>query len=180
MKPQRSQRSQSSRRGRSATSLRTLRALRSDSFASLSTGAARGFSLLEVVFAVTIVAVALIGLQATVSGSILAAGDSINRRAARELARAKLEEIIAQAAAGRDEADGSGSFEEYPEFNWSSRSDEVTVGAEGSTATVRVVLLELTFPVEASEAGGEGRDTIKLASVLPEPQRAGAAPGAPR
>lgn len=149
---------------------------------------ARGFSLLEVVFAVTIVAVALLGLQATVSGSILSAGDSINRRAARELARAKLEEILAKAAMGEDESSGSGTFEEYPSFNWSAHTEEVQVGApDAPGGVVRVVTLQLSFPVEATEegeqSGGEaGTATIELSSVLPEPPGApGApAPGGPR
>lgn len=57
-----------------------------------------GFTLMEVVFAVAIVATALIALQATVAGSIQSAGSSVNRRAAREECRAKLEEILAGVA----------------------------------------------------------------------------------
>jgi len=137
-----------------------------------------GFSLLEVIFAVTIVAVALVGLQAAVSGAILTSGDAVNRRAGRELARGKLEEILARAALGEEGgAEGSGEFEAYPEFRWSSRTEEVQVGPEGQTATIELVHLEVSFPVNAGEADeGEPRETLKLSAVLPEPAPAAAPP----
>lgn len=129
-----------------------------------------GFTLLEVVFAVTIAATALIALQATVSGSILSAGDSINRRAAREMARAKLEEILA----GVSDADGGGTYEDRPNFEWkaSSKPMELT-WPEGTTPPeIKVVTLELTYPKLDSEqgqqGGGEGRrGKITLNAILP-------------
>ncbi|MGE0712759.1 MAG: prepilin-type N-terminal cleavage/methylation domain-containing protein [Planctomycetota bacterium] len=141
----------------------------------------RGFTLLELVFAVMIAATALLGLQATVSGAILAAGDSINQRAARERARAKLEEILA----GVVEPESSGELEDLPSFKWSSRvKEELTLGITEYGAgnnKVKVVVLEMTYPVEAN--GDEGEDgarsgRIVLASVLPPPPEA-AAPAAP-
>lgn len=135
-----------------------------------------GFGLLEVAFAVMIVSVALLGLNAAVSGGIDSAGDSINRRAARELCRAKLEEILAGAA----EAEGGGDFSpDNPSFTWTSRTEELMLGVPDQTQTekVRVVVVEITFPTsgraaeggEEAPAEGEGKDKITLASVLPEP-----------
>ena len=46
-------------------------------------------------FSVVIVATALLGLQAAVTNSITSAADSVHRRAARALARSKMEEVLA-------------------------------------------------------------------------------------
>lgn len=136
----------------------------------------RGFTLMEVVFAVAIVATALIALQATVAGSIQSAGSSVNRRAAREECRAKLEEILAGAAS----PDGGGDFEDRPGFTWSARTEDLTVGMpEKATEVVKVVVIEVQFPVFSGGGGGkdggaaasttaeEGMETITMASVLP-------------
>lgn len=144
-----------------------------------------GFGLLEVMFAITIVAVALVGLQATVNGAILTSGDSVNRRAGRELARSKMEEILARASLGdTGQAEGGGEFDDFPEFRWSSKVEDVDVGPEGQTESIKLVHLQVSFPVIAGEAddGGESRETVKLDAVLPEPApTANAAPaGAPR
>jgi type II secretory pathway pseudopilin PulG len=137
-----------------------------------------GFTLLEVVFAVGIIATALLALMAGVSGSISSAGASINRRAAREVCRAKLEEILA----GSEGAEGAGEVEDYPGFRWSSRTDELKIGvADRSTETVKVVTVEVTFPVDSQNqrpaADGssgstgsttdEGMETISIASIMP-------------
>lgn len=135
---------------------------------------ARGFGLLEVAFAVMIVSVALLGLNAAVSGGIDTAGDSINRRAAREQCRAKLEEILA----GTLPPEGGGELEDYTGFSWTSRTEELMIGVPDQTQTekVRIVIVELTFPTSGREtageddaAAGESGDKITLASVLPEP-----------
>lgn len=141
--------------------------------------ARRGFGLLEVAFAVMIVSVALLGLNAAVSGAIDSAADSINRRAAREQCRAKLEEILA----GVTPPDGGGELEDYPEFRWTSRTEELQLGVpEYASETVKVVIVELEFPSSAASAGGgggdkgptaaapadEGTQKITLASVLEE------------
>lgn len=146
-----------------------------------------GFTLMEVVFAVAIVATALIALQATVAGSIQSAGSSVNRRAAREECRAKLEEILAGVAS----PDGGGDFEDRPGFTWSARTEELTVGMpDKATEVVKVVVLEVQFPVASGGGGGgkdgggssaaqEGMETITMASVLPpdDEQQQPAQPG---
>ncbi len=149
----------------------------------------RGFTLLEVVFAVVIIATALLGLQATVAGSIRSAGNSVNRRAAREECRQKLEEILA----GTVSPDEAGELEDRPGFKWSARTEEVQVGTgETKTEVVRVVTVEMQFPAdsETSESGGsapaptsggdaasssgttdngDGTQTLSLSSLLPDP-----------
>lgn len=146
----------------------------------------RGFSLLEIVFAVTIAATALIGLQAAQTGALNSAANSINQRAARELARAKLEEILVGAAS----PDGSGTFENYPNFNWTSRTEDLQVGLtdQGMVQTVKVVIFELTYPQWSRENqppgsetpttdGEPDRETIRLSSILPtDPNAAAPAP----
>lgn len=150
-------------------------------------GRRAGFTLMEVVFAVAIVATALLALQATVSGSIRSAGDSINRRAARELCRAKLEEILA----GQESPDGGGEVEDRPGFRWSGRSEELQLGMpDAQTETVTVVTVEVTFPVDADSggAGGDtgaldgpeaGSDRVRLAGILPPPPPSASAGSAP-
>lgn len=164
-------------------------------------GQRSGFTLLEVVFAVVIIATALLGLQATVAGSIRSAGNSINRRAAREECRQKLEEVLA----GTLTAGDSGELEDRPGFKWSSRIDEVQVGTgETKTEVVRVVTVEIQFPADTDTGGedsiggapaapatpgtpgasgptdnGDGTQTLSLSSLLPEPPAGQGPPAAP-
>lgn len=154
----------------------------------------QGFTLMEVVFAVAIVATALAALQATVAGSIQSAGSTVNRRAAREECRAKLEEILA----GVESPDGGGEIEGRPGFKWSARSEDVTVGMpDKATETLKIVVIEVTFPVFGDSAGGssgpatpggvaaptpsasfgEGTETIKMGSILAPPEEEQGAPG---
>jgi hypothetical protein len=129
---------------------------------------------MEVVFAVAIVSTALLALQATVSGGIQSAGNSINRRAAREVARAKLEEILAGVTA--PEAAG-GEIEDRPGFTLDARVEELMVGVpEAQSESIKIVVVELTYPItsirpssgELADTGDdeEPTETIKLASVL--------------
>lgn len=133
----------------------------------------RGFSLLEVVFAVAIVVTALLGLQAAVTGGIDSASSSINRRAARELCRGKLEEILA----GVETPDNSGEFETYPGFTWESTFEELALGMpETQTEVVKVVTVKVSFPVlqNMQTTGDEpAEDTtadLELTAVLWERQ----------
>jgi type II secretory pathway pseudopilin PulG len=145
---------------------------------------AMAFTLLEVVLAVTIVATALLTLQATVSGSVNTAGASINRRAAREACRAKLEEILA----GITGPDGAGDFEELPGFKWSASTEEKQVGAgETKSEVLRVVKVEVKFPDEQPRGGdadtkagasmdGAAEGTVTLSAILETPPQQQAAP----
>ncbi len=119
----------------------------------------RGFTLLEVIFAVGITATALLGLQATCSGAILSAADSIRRRAARAMARSKIEEIIV----GVVSPDDGGNFEDNPEFSWTATSEELLIGMpDSATEKVLVVKLEISFPIETES----GRDTLTLTTIV--------------
>ncbi len=135
-----------------------------------------GFTLLEVMCAVVITATALVAMQATVSGAITSAGDSINHRAGRELARAKMEEILVEIIP----PDGSGGFDDYPGFTWSARTVEQTIGTdESSGEIIRVVILQVSYPIEAGgdpAIGEGGRETIELVSVLPPEETGGGGP----
>ncbi len=122
------------------------------------------FTLLEVMFSVVIVATALLGLQAAITGSITVAADSIDRRAARALARSKMEEVLA----GIIDAEGSGTFSEegYEAFTWESRAEDMAVGGAGDTEAsekVRKVTLTISFP---SDQGEGGRATLELVSAV--------------
>jgi type II secretory pathway pseudopilin PulG len=135
-----------------------------------------GFGLLEVMFAVVITVTALLALQAVVSGGILSAANSVNRRAAREMCRTKLEEILA----GLETPNGSGTVEDWESFRWSASSEDVPVGApEAQNEMVTVVSVEFTFPIETNQEDGDGTETIRLSAAMPPPDGAAAAPAAP-
>lgn len=126
----------------------------------------RTFTMLELMTALMIAVTVLVALQAVVSGGIMAAGDAITQREARERARLKLEEILA----GVTPPSGSGSFDDAPQLTWSSRAEPVTVGLpdQGGQSQVRLVTLELRYPTNAGGDGeGEGSARIVLAGVMP-------------
>lgn len=132
----------------------------------------RGFTLLEVVFAVAIVATSLLALQAAIAGSVQTATDTVNRRAARGLARSKMEEVLT----GLVDAEGSGTFSEegYDAFSWESRAEEMGVGGAAGDAEpsekVRKVTLTVSFP---SDEGDGGRATLELVSVVAAEEETG-------
>lgn len=129
-------------------------------------GSSRGFTLLELMAALMITVTVLVALQAVVGGAIMAAGDAITQREARERARMKLEEVLAGVTA----PSGGGSFEDAPQLKWSVKAEPVTVGLpdQGGQSQVRVVTLELTYPTNArNEEEGEGTEKITLAGIMP-------------
>ena len=126
----------------------------------------RAFTMLELMTALMIAVTVLVALQAVVSGGIMAAGDAITQREARERARLKLEEILA----GITPASGGGSFEDAPQLKWTSRAEPVAVGLpdQGGQSQVRLVTLELTYPTNArGDDETEGSAKITLAGVMP-------------
>ena len=135
-------------------------------------GARRGgFGLLEVSAALLIITVALLHLQASITGAIDAADTSITERAARELCRAKLEEILA----GIETAGNAGASERNPQIRWSSTSEEVPVGMpESTTERAVIVTVTVSYPREGAgdqelvnPAGGDG-EGISMSAVLPD------------
>ena len=131
-----------------------------------------GFTLLEVMLAVAIIATALLSLQTIVSGGLLAALTTVNRRAAREVCRERLEAIVA------DEAGASNDRGEDPVhgFKWSAAREERTVGAADTPIEkVVVVTVKVEYPVERPEPGGgsaEQMQTYELSTIVaaPKPQ----------
>ena len=118
--------------------------------------ATRGFTLLELVFAVAIIATALIGLQAAMGGAIIAAGDSVYQRGARELAVAKMEEALAGIEDGI----------EVPEPYTATSPDysELQIGMpDDMSQTVRIVTITVTFPSDTEAGSG----SIQLISIVP-------------
>ena len=98
-------------------------------------------------------------------GAIMAAGDAITQREARERARMKLEEVLA----GVVPPSGGGSFEDAQQLKWSVKAEPVTVGLpdQGGQSQVRVVTLELTYPTNArGEEEAEGSEKITLAGIM--------------
>src|SRR5689334_1099187 len=116
----------------------------------------RGFTLMEVMLAVFIVSVALLALQAVISGGLMSAGNSVTRRAARELCRRKLETAVAT----DDTSPTSGSDETYG-FRWSIDRQEqlVGVGANGQPSEkVWIVVAKVDYTVDTADGSG-GSDT---------------------
>ncbi|MBL4844080.1 MAG: type II secretion system protein [Planctomycetes bacterium] len=127
---------------------------------------ARGFTLLELMAALMITVTVLVALQTVVGGAIMAAGDAITQREARERARMKLEEILA----GVTPPSGGGSFEDAPQLKWTVSAEPVTVGLpeQGGQSQVRIVTLRLTYPTNAQgDEETDGSETITLAGILP-------------
>jgi len=117
----------------------------------------RGFTLLEVTLAVLIVATALLTLQGTVADSVMRVDGAIKKRAARTLARLKLEEILANPSS----AGGDGTFEEHPAFTWSSTTSDIEVAENHKIIQVTVtVSYELDDPGGASTGDAKGKTTL--------------------
>ena len=134
-----------------------------------------GFTLLELLLTLVIVATALVTLGASVSTGIASASDSVNQRAAREVCRAKLEEAVATG-----QTTGGGSVDQYPGFQWSLNSQETTTGAADSpTEKYVVVTVTVTFPQDQAPAGSQptgaspgsslSGGTIKLSTIMNPP-----------
>lgn len=112
----------------------------------------RGFTLLELLLTLVIIATCLVALGASVSTGISSAADSINQRAAREICRAKLEEAIASG-----ETSGGGQVENYPGFQYNLTSEEKTVGAADSpTEKYLVLTCTVSFPQDNPSPGASG------------------------
>jgi prepilin-type N-terminal cleavage/methylation domain-containing protein len=135
-----------------------------------------GFTLLELLLALVIVATALVGLGAAVSSGIASAAESINQRAAREACRAKLEGVITGS-----EPSGGGPIDGHDGFNWTVTKDEKTTGAaDAPTEKYVVVTVTVTFPSDATQPSpsgspsttttSPGQGTVKLVGMMDPPE----------
>lgn len=126
-----------------------------------------GFTLMEVMLAVAIISVALLALQSVVAGGLLSAGNSVNRRAARELCRRTLENMIAT----EDSSPSSGTDQTYG-FRWSTDRQEqlVGVGENGQPSEkVWIVTAKVEYTVDAPDGSGGATskaEEVVLATVL--------------
>ncbi len=128
----------------------------------------RGFTMLELVCAFGILAVALLTLVAIVHSCVLEVEDASNLRVAREACRAKLESIVA----GVEQGIG-GTVEGHDTLTWSSTREEKTTGAsDNPTEKFDIITVTITFPSESAAPGASGTQgvaTIRLATIVDPP-----------
>ncbi len=87
-----------------------------------------GFTLLEIMIAVSILAIALVAvLRSQTHGLDMAADSQVSTRSAL-LAQEKIADVQAAIASGETNVDGSGDFgDELPSFGWKVESEPSTV-----------------------------------------------------
>lgn len=125
---------------------------------------ARAVTLIEVMVSVGILAGTLLAVLLSVTESVDTMSESFNRRAARTLARQKLEE----ATANPDMPD-SGVFEDQAlvGFTWSAVREEVPINEEIERTMTRLTVV-VTFPVDGADAseGGGPTDQVQLTTFV--------------
>jgi uncharacterized protein (TIGR02598 family) len=129
----------------------------------------RGFTLMEVMLAVFIISVALVSLQSVIAGGLLSAGNSVNRRAARELCRRTLETAVAT-----DESSPTSGTDQTYGFRWSVDRQEQTVGVGQNgqpSEKIWVVTARVDYTVEAPDGSGGStskEETVLLSTIMPD------------
>jgi general secretion pathway protein I len=106
-----------------------------------------GFTLMEVMVAVALIAVALTTLLGSQSQSVSFANSAKFETMAALLARGKMSELITQ---GNDELSGTGGDfgEEYPGYAWEAEVSDFTIeGAENVSDHLKQVDLTVTWGV---------------------------------
>lgn len=106
-----------------------------------------GFTLLEVMVAVALIAVALTTLLGSQSQSVSFANSAKFETMAALLARGKMSELITQ---GNDELSGAGGDfgEEYPGYAWEAEVADFTIeGAENVSDHLKQIDLRVTWGV---------------------------------
>jgi general secretion pathway protein I len=126
--------------------------------------AAAGFTLLEVMIAVSLIAIALVTLIGSQSQSIAIATGSRFDAMAALLAQRQLAEICLQEYAAVN--DGEGDFgEEHPGFRWKTKITELTeaeTGVKGAGGMLKAV--DLTIALRGDEELSYSLRTILLRS----------------
>jgi len=122
-----------------------------------------GFTLMEVMIALAVIAIALVALLSTQATSIKAITRSTLMTKSYLLAEKKLVEL--ELAGYEGALDGEGEFEENPELRWTQQVSETDV--EG-LKEVRICILSGTEERERSEA-----DFTMFIAELEEPEEEG-------
>jgi type II secretion system protein I len=134
----------------------------------------RGFTLLEVLVAVAILAATVAVLQIVSAQTVRAASEVGTKLIAKTLVREKMESV----AAGIETGSG-GSFEAYPEFSW-ERTEEVRTIAGEQTAIL--VTVSVRYPTRKADGAvsffdsggaGDGEDPpgiVRLTTLIEPPE----------
>jgi prepilin-type N-terminal cleavage/methylation domain-containing protein len=131
----------------------------------------RGFTLLEVMAAVFIISGALLFLQAAVSGALLSSANSVNRRAARELCRQKIELVAGvETATGESATNGEAGEDETYGFKWSIAREERLIGAsDQQTEKYIQVTVKVEYPVETNDESKT--ESYSISTAIPPPKQ---------
>ncbi|MFC1707758.1 prepilin-type N-terminal cleavage/methylation domain-containing protein [Planctomycetota bacterium] len=108
---------------------------------------ARGFTLVEVLLAMVIMAFAISALQITANGALKSTVETNRQRVAKMLLLKKAEEVIA----GLEEGSGGG-FEGYPGYEWTVAETAVPIGE--TEESVLQITVGVTYPTLSSGGGG--------------------------
>jgi uncharacterized protein (TIGR02598 family) len=128
-----------------------------------------GFTLMEVMLAVAIISVALMSLQSVIAGGLLSAGNSVNRRAARELCRRTLETAVAT-----DESSPTSGTDQTTGLHWSLDRQEQTVGVGANSQPsekIWIVTAKVDYTVDAPDGSGGStskEESVILTTVMPD------------
>ncbi|MHC5036544.1 MAG: type IV pilus modification PilV family protein [Planctomycetota bacterium] len=108
---------------------------------------AKGFTLLEVMATLAIMAVALTVLLVERNVAVYRTARTNDRRIALQLAEEKIQEILLGL-----EGERSGTFEAYPTFRWTAEEDVVGVESDGQGAgMLRHIEVTVFFPLRVEE-----------------------------
>jgi prepilin-type N-terminal cleavage/methylation domain-containing protein len=129
-----------------------------------------GFTLLEVMLAVGIIAVFFAVLIVSRDDIISTAANSNSLRIARMLASQKMEEVLLSEVAEEGEETLGGTFENYPGFSWEESTEEISLTTDeelDATPDMQQTYVTLiTITVEYENAGGT-KSQYSLATVVP-------------
>lgn len=131
---------------------------------SRSRSLARAVTLIEVVVSVAILTGTLLAVLISMTESLDTMDEAFNRRAARSLARQKLEEASADPSLPQ-----SGVFEDESlvGFSWTAIRDEVPISEELERTMTRLTVT-VSFPIEGADPteGDAPTDQVQLVSYI--------------
>lgn len=128
----------------------------------------RGFTLLELLLSLVIVATSLVSLGAAMSSGIAAAADAINQRAAREACRTLLENAVANG-----DTSGSGMVPGHEQLTWNLTREEKMAGAiDSPDEKYNIITVTVTYPSDnATAQPGQttGTGQVKFSTIVDPP-----------